>query len=143
MSKARLRVAIRRLKHGMEHQNRLVIALWMWALFLLHETFVRTYDLYRIVPMIDVVSHFLAGIALGATFLWFAYRAKYYHTNWVSIAGVIIASLIWEGVEIVQQWVIINPPYLIDIFFWDGFFDIIFALLGTLTFLLIRTFREE
>ena len=133
---------LKQLKRKVRHQNELIMALYLWGLFLLNETTIRTYDVYRIFPNIDLWAHFVAGIALAATAFWIADRFDLYHTNWLAFGITAGASLVWELIEITQQFLVVNPPHLYDIFFWDGFFDVILAVVGMITFVLIRTFRE-
>jgi hypothetical protein len=120
------------------HNEYLILALFLWIVALLVELTARVYDLYRILPDVDIISHFAAGIAIGAFLFWLFVRHnldKKYNVNLYIAIGSIVVSIVWEIIETVQEWFIYNPPYLRDIFFWDGFFDIIFALLGTFVFL--------
>ncbi len=139
----KLRGKAKKLARTLDHMNDLVTALYGWVLFLVYEVVVRTYDLYAPIPTVDIGGHFLAGVALGATFFWIGKKKKVYWRNWFVILGSFVMSMLWEGVEIVQEWFIPNPPHLVDVFFWDGVVDVIVALLGTTLYLLIKHFNKE
>ena len=133
-----LRRRVQKLKHVCVHNEYLILALFLWIVALLVELTARFYDLYRIFPDVDVISHFAAGVAIAAFLFWLFVRHhldKKYNVNLYIAIGSIIVSIFWEIIETVQEWFFYNPAYLVDIFFWDGFFDIIFALLGTFVFL--------
>ena len=142
MNRTKLKLKAKQLAHKLDHQNDLVTALYSWVLFLVYEVFVRAFDLYGPIPEVDIVGHFLAGIALGATFLWIGRKNHITWRNWFVVGGSIAMSLLWEAAEKIEDSVYPNPDYLIDIFFWDGVSDIIIALLGTSLYLLIKHFNK-
>jgi len=138
-----LKLAIEKHIEEVRHLSTLITALYVWIIFLGYEVFVRTYDLYRTVPQVDIMGHFLAGIALAASFFWFTSRYKIKHFVATIFFGTILVSLVWEAVEAIQEVFIFNPPYLIDIFFYDGVFDVVMAGIGAITFLMLKSFTEE
>ena len=108
----------------------LIFALLMTISFLLLEVAARTYDLYLIMPTIDVPSHFLAGLALGSlAYWWLAKKGIKQKGTWAVFTAFVAAGL-WEIIETTEEIFVYNPPYLRDFFFWDGFWDIIFTTLG-------------
>jgi hypothetical protein len=115
----------------------LVITLVFVAVFLLGELVLRIYDLYRHEPLVDVPSHFFAGIAICLAALHVMTLTS---SRWRKRASVLItlaAAVFWEILETLEELVVENPPYLRDIFFWDGFWDIIVTTLGGLFALVI------
>ena len=129
----------------MEHRDKYLVT-WMGflILLLLGEVCIRTYNLYYYLPSIDIVSHFIAGLWLGCFFYWLVY---YWHiskrlTSFFVLLGTLISTLAWEGIETLQELVIYNPPHLVDIFWWDGFFDVIVALISA-SILLFVVYRLE
>jgi len=119
------------------NNNLFVATLIAFIVFLLVELTGRIYDLYRTVPVIDIPAHFFAGIALGIGIYWIVSLTAVKRKKMVTLTWGIIAALVWEVFETLQEFVIYNPPYLRDIFFWDGFWDVIFTFLGVLGGLLV------
>ena len=119
-------------------QSLLSTALSLWVVALVIEVIIRTYDLYRIVPDVDVVSHLLAGVAMAASLFWLSDKLKFPHYRFAAIIGTVILSLLWELTEALQELFVYNPPYLLDFFIWDGFFDVIVAVAGAAIFVFIR-----
>ncbi len=130
--------ALERILQSYKRQSLLSTALSLWVVALVIEVTIRTYDLYRITPNIDVLSHLCAGVAMAASLFWLSDKVKFRHYRIAAIFGTLIISLLWEIVEALQELVIYNPPYLMDFFFWDGFFDVIGALLGAGVFVFVR-----
>ncbi len=134
----KLRADTKRLLCIAKQQNLLITALFSWVVFLVYEVTIRTYDLYRTLPDVDLGGHFLAGIALAASFYWLAIRKDIARPYWLIFIGTFVASFLWEIAEIMQEWFFYNPPHLIDGFLWDGIIDIIVALVAAITFMLIK-----
>jgi hypothetical protein len=130
--------ALERILQSYKRQSLLSTALSLWVVALIIEVIIRTYDLYRIAPDVDVLSHLCAGVAMAATMFWLSDKIKFPHYRFAAIIGTIVFSLLWELTETLQELVIYNPPYLLDFFFWDGFFDVIVALLGAIIFVFVR-----
>ena len=119
-------------------QSLFTTTLLFWVIALVVEVTIRTYDLYRIAPDVDILSHLLAGVAMAAGLFWLSDKWKFPHYRFAAIFGTIIISLLWELVESLQELLITNPTYLLDFFIWDGFFDVIVATAGAIIFVLIR-----
>ena len=117
-------------KSALPNNNLFIVALFLFILFLIVEVGLRVYDAYRYVRMVDVPSHFFAGMAIGTLAYWFYALTETKHKRVMSVVVVFIISILWEIVEILQEKIILNPPYLVDVFFWDGFWDIIVAVAG-------------
>ena len=124
-------------------QSLLSTALSLWVVALVIEVIIRTYDLYRIAPDVDVLSHLLAGVAMAATLFWLSNKVKFPHYRFAAIIGTVILSLLWELTEALQEQFIYNPPYLLDFFIWDGLFDVIVAVAGAAIFVFIRKNIEQ
>lgn len=101
------------------------LAILFWGIFLVAESTFRLFDLYRSFPPVDVPSHFLSGAALGATALWvLALRGR--KRVWLPALGaVVLVSLGWEALEMIDEAVSPDPPHLQDHFFWDGVVDVL------------------
>lgn len=99
-------------------------------LFLSIELFSRIQNLYEVFPYIDIITHFLAGLSLFLMAYWLANIMRDRYKKRLSFLFVFISSVIWEIVETIEEMLVVNPPHLKDIFFWDGFFDIFWALVG-------------
>ncbi len=126
------------------NNNLFIVALLSTIIFLLVEVTLRIYDLYRTAPWVDIPSHFTAGAALGIIFLWIVSLSGAKHKKSAVLFFVLAAGLLWEVMEILQEMVFYNPPYLKDYFFWDGFFDVIVNILGAaLTIFIIYVIKEK
>jgi hypothetical protein len=134
MAQARFKRGYEKLKkeYRFPHNNLFVIALLTLIAFLLVELVIRIYNLYKTVPVVDVPSHLSAGIALSIIFFWALSLTKSRRKRAMSIVFTFIAACIWEILETLEQMVIENPPWMIDYFFWDGFWDIIVTVAGGL-----------
>jgi len=119
------------------NNNLFIISLISIIFFLLVELVSRIYDLYRDVPMIDVPSHFFGGIALGLSIYWIFSLTLVKRKTTTTVFYTFIGASFWELMETLQDFLIYNPPYLQDFFFWDGFWDIIVTTLGGLSALII------
>lgn len=107
-----------------------IVALVLLATFLTVEMVIRMYNLYFHEPMVDVPSHFFAGLAIGAGAAWVWSLNEVRRKKLATLGVTLVVAIIWEILETLQELVVENPPYLRDIFFWDGFSDIIVTVLG-------------
>jgi hypothetical protein len=119
-------------------QSLFTTTLLLWVIALVIEVTIRTYDLYRIAPDVDILSHLFSGIAMAAGLFWLSDKWNFPHYRFAAIFGTIVISLLWELVETLQELVIKNPQYLLDFFIWDGFFDVVVAVIGATIFVLVR-----
>lgn len=116
--------------------------LLLWLAFLGLEGTARLAGLYRTVPPIDLPIHVLAGAALSATWIFIA-RLRHrrrkrsslsspppWRIRTVAVLGAVAVSVLWEVGEIIEERVRVNPPHLLDPFFWDGVLDLLAALVG-------------
>lgn len=130
-------------------RSRLLIAsLVLWVVFLAYETGVRTWDLYRHAPLVDLPGHFLAGMATSAIVYWALqrWRSKRRRTAMpygAAASITVVVALLWEAVEIIQERISPDPSYLRDVFWWDGFTDVIAtAIGGVVVFPALRWLRD-
>jgi len=138
----RLENRLNKLKVYFKNSRLLTFAMFFTILWLLLELVARIYDFYRIIPWIDIPSHILAGIALAAFLTWFIYQSNIKRKNLLVILWVIAVSTVFEIGEILEEKIFPNQPlHLQDIFFWDGFWDIIMAIIGGLIFLALFKYR--
>lgn len=112
------------------NNNLLFLALLFFIIFLLVEITLRIWDLYKHIPIVDVPSHFFAGMAIACAAYWIYTLSTTVYKKTMAIVITIVTSLIWEALEIIQERLAPDPPYLKDVFFWDGFWDTIVAILG-------------
>ena len=130
--------ALEKVINSYREQSLLSTALLFWVITLVVEVTIRIYDLYRIAPDVDILSHLLGGVAMAASLFWLSDKIKFSHYRFAAIIGTIFISLLWEVAETVQEWFIYNPPHMLDVFIWDGFFDVVIATVGAIIFVLIR-----
>ncbi|MBR9691593.1 hypothetical protein GOV06_02305 [Candidatus Woesearchaeota archaeon] len=114
------------------HNELFFTALISLIIFLMMELFVRSFNLYKHLPFVDIPSHFFAGIALFIGIYWVLSLTAIIRKKTWAILLTFIASIFWEILETLEDLVLPNPSYLKDIFFWDGFWDIIVAIIGGL-----------
>lgn len=107
-----------------------IIALFSLIFFLFIEVVIRTYALYSSAPLVDIPSHFFAGIALAAGIYWITSLTSIQRKKSVTLFLTFVGAGIWEVLETLEELVIVNPPLLRDVFFWDGFWDIIITVIG-------------
>lgn len=131
-------------------RSRLLIAALLGAVvFLAWETAVRTWDLYRTAPLVDLPGHFLAGVASTALAYWFFQRRRSRANRTdkpyvLAVLASIVIALLWEGIEKVQEVVAPDPAHLRDVFWWDGFTDVIASTVGAvLVFPILRWLRNR
>ena len=132
-------------KNYFPNSNILFLSLFLFILFLVVEVTLRIWDLYKHIPMVDVPSHLFAGMAVACLAYWIYSLSPAKHKNLMAIIVTIIISIIWELLEIVQEELSPDPPYLADFFFWDGFWDIIVAVAGgaILLFIILPLLRKK
>jgi hypothetical protein len=119
-------------------QSLLATALLFWVVTLFIEVNLRIYNLYKLAPDVDVLSHLIAGVAMAASFFWISEKTRYRHYRTLAMFGTLVLSLLWEVAESLQELFIYNPPHLLDFFIWDGFFDVLISIAGAAIFVLIR-----
>jgi uncharacterized membrane protein YjdF len=131
-------------------RSRLLIAALLGAvMFLSWETVVRTWDLYRTAPLVDLPGHFLAGIASTALAYWYLQRRRSKRNRTdkpyvLAVLASIAIALLWEAIEKVQEVVAPDPEYLRDVFWWDGFTDVIASTVGAVAvFPILRWLRNR
>lgn len=111
--------------------NRLfILALTSIIIFLSVELIIRIYNMYRIAPLVDIPSHFFAGIALGTVFSWIISLNLLRMKATVVFVLTFISACLWELMETLEEMVVENPPHLKDFFFWDGVGDILVTTIG-------------
>ena len=110
----------------------LIVGLIFIVFFLLIEVVLRMYNAYYHFPEVDIPSHIFAGMAILIAVYWILSVNRVKSKIIFSIFYTFIIAIVWEIIETLQELVIDNPPHLRDIFFWDGFFDIIFTIVGGL-----------
>jgi len=109
-----------------------ITALLSLVFFLLLELTLRIYDLYRDAPLVDVPSHLFGGAAMAMGIYWVLSLTIVEKKKIATIVFTIIGAIIWEILETLQELLFYNPPYLMDFFFWDGFWDVIITTTGGL-----------
>ena len=120
----------------------LILALISFIIFVLLEVCSRTYDLFYYFSNIDIPLHILSGFAIMIGFLWVlnfpGFRAiSTEKKRIIAAVSTFIISILWELVEILQELFFTDPDYLKDVFFWDGFFDVLFSIVGAIVAVLI------
>jgi len=114
------------------HNKLFITALTLLIAFLAAELMFRMFDLYRIFPAVDIISHFLSGMTLAVAIYWILTLTKVKRKALTAIIYTFFASIIWEILETLEEMVIPNPPYLSDYLIWDGVFDITVAVFAGL-----------
>jgi hypothetical protein len=107
-----------------------IVAMILLVTFLFIEVVIRSYDLYHDMPDVDVLSHFFAGMAISAGAFWVMSLNRIRRKKIASVLITFAAAIAWEILETLEDLIVLNPTPLKDIFFWDGFFDIIFTVAG-------------
>lgn len=125
----KLKNHIKRRNH-FPNNNLLFLSLFFFIIFLVVEVTLRIWDLYRHIPLVDVPSHFFAGMAIACLAYWIYSLSEISRKKLMAIIVTLIVSLFWELLEIIQDEIIPNPPYLRDVFFWDGIWDTVSAIVG-------------
>ncbi|MEX1259199.1 MAG: hypothetical protein WEG36_16505 [Gemmatimonadota bacterium] len=115
------------------HSRLLIAALLLCIAFLILESVIRIWDLYRLFPLVDLPSHVLSGMAACALGYWGALRAGAARPKIWAVAFSLAVAFGWEGTEAIQEWLWPDDlPWLRDYFIWDGVGDVAAALVGTL-----------
>lgn len=118
--------------------------MWLAILgFVTVEGLIRVFDLYRTMPWVDLPSHFLSGAAVTAVVYRYARVREGTRRPLVAIGGNVLVALVWEALEMLDEVITPDPPHLQDIFLWDGFWDVIAALIGGLALLGLITLRRD
>jgi len=84
---------------------------------------------------IDIPSHFFAGMAIASLAIWLLHFTKGKYCNSFVLISTLIVAVFWEIFEMVGEAFILDPPYLQDFFFWDGFWDVVITLIGGYIFI--------
>ncbi|MFH1211169.1 MAG: hypothetical protein V1645_04630 [archaeon] len=100
--------------------------------FLGSELMFRMYDLYRIFPEVDIISHLLSGMTLGAGIYWIFTLNSVRKKALMAVFFTFVVGVIWEILEMLEEKVVPNPPWLRDYFFYDGAFDILVMVIGSI-----------
>jgi len=130
----------------MPHNNLFITALILFIAFLFVELIARIYNLYEYWPIIDVPSHFFAGMAITCAFFWIISLSKVRHKRLSAVVLTFAIAVIWEALEIFEEKItpFTVPPFLRDYFFWDGFWDIIVTVTGGMfIFLILKLLKSE
>lgn len=117
-----------------KNKNLLIFALISVITFLSIELFSRIYELYKYYPPIDLPTHFFGGIALATIIYYVISTTSIKKKMFTVFILTFVGAIIWELFESIEELIIENfieiPDYMRDIFFWDGFMDIIITSLG-------------
>jgi uncharacterized membrane protein YjdF len=131
-------------------RSRLLIAALLGAVaFLTWETVIRTWDLYRTVPWVDIPGHFLSGMASAALAYWLLqrWRSRRNRTDRSYVLAVLIAiaiAFLWEASEMIGERIWPDPAHLRDVFWWDGFWDVVAGTVGAISaFPLLRLMQQN
>lgn len=125
------------------HNHLFIAAMIFLSWFLLFEVVIRTYNLYRAIPLVDIPSHFFAGIAMFTCIYWALSLTKVRHKKLAAIFFTFVGALVWEALETLEELFFEQPDHLKDIFFWDGFFDVIFTVLGGIFAISLLSFLKR
>ena len=101
------------------------IALGSLLFATIFEVIVRANDWYRVYPNVDIITHFS----------WFfsSLLILYVYTELKALdifEIVLVGHIVWEIGEMLVDKILPQAPHMIDVFFWDGFFDIINGVTG-------------
>ncbi|MBU1201868.1 MAG: hypothetical protein KJ583_07570 [Nanoarchaeota archaeon] len=121
----------------------LIITLFTFIIFLVLEDITRTYNLFYYFPPIDIPLHLLSGVATTIGFFWLLSFSKRRNKKTFAFIYTCIVAILWEIIETVQELFIQNIDYLKDFFFWDGFFDIVFMIVGGVIGIIILKLLKE
>lgn len=117
-------------------KNRTTLALILVLPFILMEWYMRANGLYATMPYLDKPVHFLFGVGV-AGIVYLIYSKE--HNPRLVLWWAFILSMIWEMMEIIGDQVIPQSAGMTDLFFFDGFFDIVVSVIGAyLTYLFIK-----
>jgi hypothetical protein len=128
------------------YNNLFITALILVIAFLFVELLARIYNLYEYWPIIDVPSHFFAGMAVACVFFWIISLSRVKHKRTTATFLTLVIAGVWEALEILEEKItpFAVPPFLRDYFFWDGFWDIIVTAMGGIfIFLVLKLLKSE
>jgi hypothetical protein len=142
------RKRIRKIKKLIEvpYNNLFITSLILVIAFLFVELIARIYNLYEYWPVIDVPSHFFAGMAATCIFFWIVSLSNVKRKRTTAVSLTLVVAGIWELLEMLEEKItpFTVPPFLRDYFFWDGFWDIIVTVMGgILIFLILKLLKSE
>jgi len=120
-----------------------ISAVAMLIVFLAVELLFRVYDLYRIFPPVDIISHLLSGMTVTTGAFWVASLTKIKKKMTTALTVTLMVGIIWEILEMIDDRVTYNSPYLIDNFFWDGVLDIAMMIVGGILALRLIAFLKN
>lgn len=110
--------------------------------FVVFEGCIRLFGWYRTAPWVDVPSHFLSGAAVtGLIYLRVSGSAGRRQLRAMTVN--LAVALAWEGLEKLDEVFTPDPPHLRDVFFWDGFWDVVFALVGGLVWIQVARWSSR
>jgi len=128
-------------EHKVQRNNLLLLALLSVIVFLAIELFSRIYELYKYYPPIDIPTHIFGGIALATLLFYIIFTTSIKNKIKFTLLLTFIGACIWEVFESLEELIVSNffeiPEYLHDVFFWDGFADIIITSLGGIIAILL------
>jgi hypothetical protein len=114
-----------------EHvENLFALMTISFIVFLVSELFFRIFALYQHFPPVDIPSHFMVGFASTIGLYWVFVTRK---NKWRKSLALLInfgIALLWEILETMEDNLTAQAHYLRDFFLWDGFFDIVTAMIG-------------
>ncbi|MBW3015922.1 hypothetical protein KY330_05870 [Candidatus Woesearchaeota archaeon] len=137
------KIKLKKIKIKFPNHKLFILTLLSWIVFLVVELGNRIYDLYRVAPYVDLPTHFFAGVASAFFFAWL-FSVSTYDTKKlkITIASLVVAG-IWELLETLEEMVVIEKPYLRDVFLWDGVGDMAAAMLGVFAVLILLHYLIE
>ena len=103
-----------------------VMHIFLAFFFIGIEIWARVGNLYSFVPNYDLISHFLYGFSMYF-FLTFFFKHKSL-SKYISIY--VITALAWEFFEKIHDNVVLQPSYMLDVFFFDGVIDVLIGVVG-------------
>lgn len=110
--------------------------------FVVFEGCIRLFGWYRTAPWVDVPSHFLSGAAVTGL-IYLRVSGSRVRRRLRAMTGNLAIALVWEGLEKLDEVFTPDPPHLRDVFFWDGFWDVVFALVGGLVWIRVARWRSR
>ncbi|MBW3017053.1 hypothetical protein KY316_01670 [Candidatus Woesearchaeota archaeon] len=123
---------LREMKRKQVYSNYLIFSLSMYVIYLVYEVTLRIYDLYMVTPVVGAPSHFFAGLGTGALLFLVFKSHNFRRVKTLSVFCSFLIAGLWELLEHVQEMIFYNPPTMIDYFFWDGFWDMVLFVLGSI-----------
>lgn len=131
------------MKHIFPNNNLFSISLMSFIAFLIVELTIRIFNLYKILPIVDIIAHIFAGIAMALIILWLLSIAKYTKLELLAFFWTVVGTFIWEALEELEDLLFYNPPHLVDFFIWDVVVDVIITILaGGVTLLIVKKYNK-